>query len=196
MHFVGVAFGFAFRVSGKRIRLLVVAPLLVLTAVGYVYGLGYFQNKLSFDTWTGKVEQAVLLSPMVFDTPDGGRKSLNDFKGNYLVLDFWSTTCGVCYKAFPDVQKLYDKYKDNSGVEILAVHCRYDRDDDTIDTGSKILLERGYTFPCLSMNVEDPVLIEVGVQVFPTLLIFDPDGKLVFRGNIGDAGKYMDEYLK
>ncbi len=195
MHFVGVAFGFAFRVSGKRGRLWLLAPLFALTAVGYIYGFHLFVNKLNYDTWTGKVEQVTLTRPMVFDTPGGETKILEEFKGNYLVLDFWNTSCGVCYTAFPDVQKLYDKYKDHHGIDIFAVHCRAAKDNETCDTGDKILSGRGYSFPSLSMDMKDPILLEAGVDGYPTVLIFTPNNKLVFRGNIDDAGRYIDKNM-
>ncbi len=58
-------------------------------------------------------------------------------------------------------------------------------------TGADILREEGYSFPCLSADINDPMLKEIGINVFPTVLIIDPDGDMVFRGDIEHAGKYL-----
>jgi len=34
-----------------------------------------------------------------------------DYKGKVLVLDFWTTWCGMCLKAFPDFQEVYENLR-------------------------------------------------------------------------------------
>jgi hypothetical protein len=91
----------------------------------------------------------------------------------------------------PEVQKLYDTYKNNDRVAIYSIHSRVHKENETNVTGSEILKENNYSFPCLSIDMKDEMLKELGVNRYPTVLIFDKESKLVFRGNIKNAGNYI-----
>jgi thiol-disulfide isomerase/thioredoxin len=45
--------------------------------------------------------------------------SLNDFKGKYLILDFWDRTCIACIQSFPETNKLQEEFKDK--IQFLLV---------------------------------------------------------------------------
>ena len=49
-------------------------------------------------------------------------------EGKVVVLDMWATWCGWCFEGFPNLQKVYDQFKDNDKVVILAVNT----DDITV----------------------------------------------------------------
>lgn len=49
-----------------------------------------------------------------------GLKTLADFKGKVVVLDFWATWCGPCVASFPQVRELTAHYK-QSDVEVVGV---------------------------------------------------------------------------
>ncbi len=51
---------------------------------------------------------------------DGKSKHLSDFKGKVVILDFWATWCGPCFRAFPNIRELQARYKDYD-VVILGV---------------------------------------------------------------------------
>jgi thiol-disulfide isomerase/thioredoxin len=58
--------------------------------------------------------------PYALLTKDNKEIKLADFKGKYVLLDFWSSTCGPCLRMAPYMKKLYDTYRDK-GFEIIAV---------------------------------------------------------------------------
>jgi len=69
----------------------------------------------------GKVQQAGGPAPD-FTKPDvnGKAVSLSQFRGKYVLLDFWGSWCGPCRAANPHLKELYATYKDK-GFEILGV---------------------------------------------------------------------------
>ncbi len=54
------------------------------------------------------------------ETPNGELISLNDFKGKYLLIDFWASWCVPCRKANPFVIEMYKKYN-KLGFEVLGI---------------------------------------------------------------------------
>lgn len=53
-------------------------------------------------------------------TPEGKPISLKDFRGKYVLVDFWASWCKPCRMANPALVKLYEKYK-GRGLEIFGV---------------------------------------------------------------------------
>jgi thiol-disulfide isomerase/thioredoxin len=51
----------------------------------------------------------------------GGTLDAESLKGKVVVLDFWATWCNWCFEGFPNLQKVYDQFKDNDKVLIVAV---------------------------------------------------------------------------
>jgi thiol-disulfide isomerase/thioredoxin len=50
----------------------------------------------------------------------GQIKSLSDFKGQFVVINFWATWCSPCIKSIPEKNKLYQEYF-NKGIVLLNV---------------------------------------------------------------------------
>jgi peroxiredoxin len=59
---------------------------------------------------------------------EGNSHSLSDFKGKYLIIDFWASWCGPCKKEMPFMKELYHKYHLN-GLEMLAISVDRDPND-------------------------------------------------------------------
>ncbi|MDE5886667.1 MAG: TlpA family protein disulfide reductase [Muribaculaceae bacterium] len=102
---------------------------------------------------------------------DGKEVSLSQFKGKWVILDFWGSWCIWCIKGFPELKEAYQKYKDV--LEIVGVDCN--ETEEAWRAGVK-----KYELPWV--NVYNPkttnLLDEYGVQGFPTKAIIDPEGKI------------------
>jgi cytochrome c biogenesis protein CcmG, thiol:disulfide interchange protein DsbE len=54
-------------------------------------------------------------------TLDGEAVKLSDLKGQPVVLNFWASWCGPCRKEMPDLEAVYQKYKEN-GLQVIGVN--------------------------------------------------------------------------
>ena len=67
----------------------------------------------------GKPAPAIDLE-VLLQAPDETKTDLESLKGNIVVIDFWATWCGPCVKAFPHLNELAAKFKDQP-VRFIAI---------------------------------------------------------------------------
>ena len=92
--------------------------------------------------------------------------------------------------------KLYEEYKDDDRFEILAFHDARAKTFEELDEKLKPIIEKRWEgkelpFPIL-LDATGQTIKDYGVRAFPTIILIDPDGNLVKRGN----EKILEEKLK
>lgn len=102
---------------------------------------------------------------------EGKDVSLSQFKGKWVILDFWGSWCIWCIKGFPELKEAYAKYKDR--LEVIGIDCR-----ETEDAWKKGVAK--YELPWVNVYCPEgnPLFKEYGIQGFPTKAIVGPDGIL------------------
>lgn len=121
-----------------------------------------------------------------FDDAAGKPVSLSDFKGKWVVIDFWGTWCPWCIKGFPSLKEAYAQLKPK--LEIIGVACNDKR--ESWENGIK-----KYELPWV--NVYNPekgggkILEDYAVQGFPTKVIVNPEGKIV-NITVGENPAFFD----
>jgi len=103
---------------------------------------------------------------------DGKLQTLAQYRGKVVVLDFWATWCGPCTEVMPQMQKLYEKYKD-SGVAVFGVSS-WEQKDPAV-----FMKEKHYTYGLL-LKGED-IAERYGVGTLPAVYIIGADGRVVYR---------------
>jgi thiol-disulfide isomerase/thioredoxin len=139
-------------------------------------------------------------APVATFTTHGGYKvDTSAISDKALVLKFYASWCGFCKKSLPNIEQVYQEYKDK-GVRFIAV-CLDDPNAPrkgkafTQEQSLAKLKELGVTFDVLF----DPAK-EVGklfkVSSFPTMFILDGSSKVV-KVNMGAVqGSRVDDFKK
>jgi len=107
--------------------------------------------------------------------------SLADFKGKVVLLDFWIKNCGPCIESVPYLNSLEAKFK-NKNVVFLSINT-YDSKPDI-----NWFCNKHHVDYKVLMNGND-VAKRYGVAAFPTFLIVDQKGVIVYAGEGLDKSK-------
>lgn len=107
--------------------------------------------------------------------------SLSDFKGKYVLLDFWATTCMPCIKEIPNLKKVKDALKDEN-FEIVSV-CIDRNNPATIGTWKTIIEKNNANWVQLYDAEGMATVRNYQIKYFPTIFLIGPDGNILDTGN-------------
>ena len=133
-----------------------------------------------------EMEKGNVIAPdFTLKDTNGNNISLSDFKGKWVILDFWGSWCGWCIKGFPGLKEAYEKY--GNEMVIIGIDCN-DTKKDWLDALEK------YRLPWINLyNPQDSnVLKDYEIQVFPTKIIINPEGK-IYRYVTGEDPNFFEE---
>ncbi len=120
---------------------------------------------------------------------DGG-KSIEDMKGDIILIDFWATWCGPCKAAVPAINEIKDHYA-GSGVKVIGV-CG----TRGAETMTKVADDHHMAYPTAA-DQEGKTAKAYGVQWWPYFMLVDTKGKVraagISTGHLEDAVRKMLE---
>lgn len=119
-----------------------------------------------------------------FSVPDQNGKmvSIRDFRGKYVLVDFWASWCGPCLREMPNVVKLYKECK-GKNFEILGISL-----DSSKEAWLGAVKKNNMKWPQVSelkMWVSEPAKL-CNVRGIPYTVLLDPDGKVIALGLRGE----------
>ena len=122
-----------------------------------------------------------------FDLVDtqGQRHRLEDYRGRYVVLNFWATWCVPCIQEIPEIAAFHRARPD---VVVIGV---------AVDAGNpakvaQFAAKTGHDYPLVI--ADERVERQLGEQrALPTTRIYDPKGKVVYDRVGRVDGKLLEE---
>jgi peroxiredoxin len=122
-----------------------------------------------------------------FEQPDaqGNKVKLSDFKGRYVLLDFWASWCGPCRAENPEVVKAFNAYKDRS-FTVLGVSL--DKEDKR-DAWQQAIVKDGLVWTQVAdlKGWDNSAAKLYEVNAIPQNYLIDPTGKIVAKNLRGEA---------
>jgi thiol-disulfide isomerase/thioredoxin len=96
---------------------------------------------------------------------------LRDLRGQVIFLNFWATWCPPCVAELPEIEKAYQKHKNQ--VAFLLVT------NENPDVVNAFMQKHGYELPVLYPGTPAPEIFNV--KSLPTTFIISREGKIVAR---------------
>lgn len=100
---------------------------------------------------------------------DGHIKTLEEFKGKVIFLNYWATRCPPCLAEMPSIDKLHEEL----GNEVAFVMLSFDEDFEKAKAFDK---RKGYNLPIYAPAGNLPTMFQS--SALPTTFIIDADGNL------------------
>jgi peroxiredoxin len=124
-----------------------------------------------------KEPPAVGAAPPKFTLPDlkGDKITLpDDFSGKVVVVRFWIDSCKSCEKEMPEIDQLYNKYKDK-GLVVLAVNVGQSK-----NSAEAFATKFHISYPVL-LDTNSATTERYGVKAVPFTFVVDRKGVITKR---------------
>lgn len=149
---------------------MIVAASLLLTVCNV-----YAQEDLDAKYATELPKVGTVAPAFTLPTLDEKTVSLSDFKGKYVVLDFWASWCPDCLRDIPEIQSLYKEFS-AKGVAFIGVSF----DNDKARWQAAVEKHKIQYLQCSELKKmrEAEIAMQYGVKWIPSLVVVDPEGKI------------------
>lgn len=102
----------------------------------------------------------------------GGQVSVSDYRGGWVIVNYWATWCAPCRKEMPELSELHE-----SRGDVTVLGLAYEDTEDAVF--EEFLAEFHASYPILKVNVYQPPEPFGAPKVLPTTIILDAGGRPV-----------------
>src|SRR5512135_2448846 len=108
----------------------------------------------------------------VFKDMQGHEQRLQDYRGKWVLVNFWATWCPPCLQEIPDLVSLYEGHKK---LDLVVIGVAL---DSTKESVVEFVAKKKISYPVVVGDYD--LAAQVGeVELLPTSYLYDPTGKLV-----------------
>lgn len=124
---------------------------------------------------------------------DRERLSIRDFRGRFLLLDFWTLCCVNCHHVLAELRPIEEKYA--AELTVVGVHSPKFEHEKKAETVFQAIARHDIPHPVLN----DPDMTTwqaYGVRAWPTLVLVDPEGEIIATYSGEGHGHAIDALLE
>jgi len=132
--------------------------------------------------------------------PSGESITLSDFRGKFVLLDFWGSWCGPCRHENPYLVKLNDKFKAANfngadGFEIISVGIETKKERWLAAIKKDGLNWKNHVSDF--KRLKSPIAMDYGVREIPTKYLLNPNGVIIgVNPSFEELDKVLSGHLK
>jgi len=129
---------------------------------------------------TAKIADGMKAPDFAYPDLNGKKMGPKDFRGKYLIVDFWASWCGPCRAEIPNLKALYKKYQ-SKGLEILSISVDAKQND-----WKKALNEEKMAWPQINAQESKPVMASYLFSGIPYMVVVDKEGNIIEKNLRGE----------
>ncbi|MCE2861208.1 MAG: TlpA family protein disulfide reductase [Opitutaceae bacterium] len=172
-------------------------------SVDMLTGEVVFEERPASDYTRFDANPGQLMPDFDFVDLDGRKRRLSDYRGKYVLLDFWGTWCGPCIAEMKHLDPIYAKYGPR-GFEVIGMIMektsggltpeQYAADLEKVRT---FIAKAGHRWVQATQQSIERVAIDViHVNAYPTCILLDPEGRVLSRRARGqELADLLAKYL-
>lgn len=147
-------------------------------------------KRVMFGFFLGIFSLAVAAADFSFRDISGRQHNLVDYRGKWVLVNFWATWCPPCLKEIPDLMALHNEHKDKDLI-VIGIATDYNNPKLVTDFAR----DHRISYPVVLGN--DAIVAQIGrVEGLPMTYMFNPQGKMVAY-NVGAlTKKAVEGYIR
>ncbi len=130
------------------------------------------------------LEAGDLAPEFALKTLDGKDLTLAQFRGRYILLDFWATWCAPCIAEMPNVNAIHKAHGADPRFTVVSLSL-----DDKPAEASAFVKAQEYGWTQGHVGPDSPVVAAYGATAIPATFLIGPDGRILATGLRGERLK-------
>jgi thiol-disulfide isomerase/thioredoxin len=120
---------------------------------------------------------------------DGKVHKLSDYRGKWIVVNYWATWCPPCRHEIPDLVDFHNKHKERDAV-VLGVNHEY----ATVKELKNFKKKYKMSYPVLQATPRTPS-IDREIRGLPTTYLVNPEGQIVAVQSGPISAEMLEGYI-